>query len=61
MSATSGSRCRTGSRRSSTEKGAAGNIVSAHREYVAGETLAIEITYAHLDGAEPVMIDGRPL
>jgi hypothetical protein len=28
---------------------------------VAGETLALEISYADLDGAEPIMIDGRPL
>ena len=37
------------------------DAVRTHQSYVAGETLAIEITYADLDGAEPVMIDGRPL
>jgi len=31
------------------------------RGYVAGETLAISVSYESLDGAEPVMIDGRPL
>ena len=32
-----------------------------HEAYVAGETLAISVSYESLDGAEPVMIDGRPL
>ena len=35
--------------------------VRTHQEYVAGETLAVEISYADLDGAEPALIDGRPL
>jgi isoleucyl-tRNA synthetase len=37
------------------------DAVRAHQDWVAGEILALEITYADLDGAEPVMIDGRPL
>jgi isoleucyl-tRNA synthetase len=37
------------------------DAVRVHHDYVAGETLALEISYADLDGAEPVMIDGRPL
>ena len=37
------------------------DAVRAHHEYVAGETLALGISYADLDGAEPVMIDGRSL
>ncbi|HEX5191791.1 MAG TPA: isoleucine--tRNA ligase [Solirubrobacteraceae bacterium] len=37
------------------------DAVRAHQEYVAGETLAVEISYADLDGAEPALIDGRPL
>jgi isoleucyl-tRNA synthetase len=37
------------------------DAVRTHHDYVARETLALEITYADLDGAEPVMIDGRAL
>jgi isoleucyl-tRNA synthetase len=37
------------------------DAIRAHQEYVAGETLAVEISYADLDGAEPALIDGRPL
>ena len=37
------------------------DAVRAHHDYVAGETLAVEISYADLDGAEPALIDGRPL
>jgi len=33
----------------------------AHHDYIAGETLASEVSYESLDGAEPVIIDGRPL
>ena len=33
----------------------------AHQGYIAGETLATEVGYEDLDGAEPIMIDGRPL
>jgi isoleucyl-tRNA synthetase len=33
----------------------------AHQAYVAGETLATTVNYESLDGAEPVMIDARPL
>src|SRR5581483_6153804 len=32
-----------------------------HQGYIAGETLATTVGYESLDGAEPVMIDGRPL
>jgi len=32
-----------------------------HENYVAGETLATQIIYESLDGALPVMLDGRPL
>ncbi|MGI8713271.1 MAG: isoleucine--tRNA ligase [Solirubrobacteraceae bacterium] len=32
-----------------------------HRSYLAGETLATEVAFEDLDGAAPVMIDGRPL
>jgi isoleucyl-tRNA synthetase len=32
-----------------------------HQDYIAGETLAIQVAYESLDGAEPVSIDGRPL
>jgi isoleucyl-tRNA synthetase len=35
--------------------------VRAHETYVAGETLATQVSYEPLDGADPVMIDGRPL
>jgi isoleucyl-tRNA synthetase len=35
--------------------------VRAHETYVAGETLATQVGYEPLDGADPVMIDGRPL
>ena len=37
------------------------DAVRAHHDYVAGETLALKISYTDLDGAEPVMIDGKPL
>jgi isoleucyl-tRNA synthetase len=33
----------------------------AHENWVAGETLAVEVSYETLDGAEPVRIDGREL
>ncbi len=33
----------------------------AYEAYVSGETLATSISYESLDGAEPVMIDDRPL
>ncbi len=33
----------------------------AHENYIAGETLAIQIHYGSADGAEPVTIDGREL
>ncbi len=32
-----------------------------HEPYIAGETLAVQVSYESLDGAEPVTIDGRPL
>jgi isoleucyl-tRNA synthetase len=32
-----------------------------HRAFLAGETLASQVAYEDLDGAEPVMIGGRPL
>jgi isoleucyl-tRNA synthetase len=32
-----------------------------HERYIAGETLAVQVSYESLDGAEPVSIDGRPL
>jgi isoleucyl-tRNA synthetase len=32
-----------------------------HESYIAGETLAVEISYENLDGAAPVVIDGREL
>jgi isoleucyl-tRNA synthetase len=32
-----------------------------HETYIAGETLATEVSYESLDGADPVTIDGRPL
>jgi len=32
-----------------------------HERYIAGETLAVRVSYESLDGAEPVVIDGRPL
>jgi isoleucyl-tRNA synthetase len=37
------------------------DAVRTHHDYVAGETLAVRISYADLDGAEPVIIDGKPL
>jgi len=37
------------------------DAVRVHQDYVAGETLAVQISYADLDGADPTMIDGRPL
>ncbi len=33
----------------------------AHQDYVAGETLAVAVSYESLDGAAPVLIDGREL
>ena len=33
----------------------------AHQDYIAGEVLATQVTYADLDGTPPVMIDGAPL
>jgi isoleucyl-tRNA synthetase len=33
----------------------------AHETYIAGETLAVQVSYESLDGADPVTIDGRPL
>jgi isoleucyl-tRNA synthetase len=33
----------------------------AYQDYIAGETLATEVSYESLDGAEPVRIDGREL
>jgi isoleucyl-tRNA synthetase len=33
----------------------------AHERYIAGETLAVQVSYESSDGAEPVMIDGRAL
>jgi isoleucyl-tRNA synthetase len=33
----------------------------AHQEYIARETLATQVAYERLDGAEPVAIDGRRL
>jgi isoleucyl-tRNA synthetase len=33
----------------------------AHQAYVAGETLALQVSFEGLDGAAPVMIDGREL
>jgi isoleucyl-tRNA synthetase len=32
-----------------------------HETYIAGETLAVQVSYESLDGADPVTIDGRPL
>jgi isoleucyl-tRNA synthetase len=33
----------------------------AYEDYIAGETLATQVSYDPLDGAEPVKIDGREL
>jgi isoleucyl-tRNA synthetase len=33
----------------------------AHEEYIAGETLALTVSYESLNGAQPVVIDGREL
>jgi isoleucyl-tRNA synthetase len=33
----------------------------SHEPYVAGETLAVEVTYNAAEGAEPLRIDGREL
>jgi isoleucyl-tRNA synthetase len=33
----------------------------SHQDYIAGETLAVEVSYESLDGAEPVRIDGLEL
>jgi isoleucyl-tRNA synthetase len=35
--------------------------VRAHETYVAGETLATQVSYESLDGANPMVIDGRSL
>jgi len=35
--------------------------IRAYETYVAGETLATQVSYESLDGAEPVIIDDRPL
>jgi isoleucyl-tRNA synthetase len=32
-----------------------------HQSYIAGETLAVEVSYESLDGLEPVTVDGREL
>ena len=32
-----------------------------HQEYIAGETLAVQVSYESLNGAQPVTIDGREL
>jgi isoleucyl-tRNA synthetase len=38
------------------------DAIRAHQDYLAGETLAVEVAYGGLDGTvDPVMIDGRPL
>jgi isoleucyl-tRNA synthetase len=37
------------------------DAVRTHQEWVAREILALEITFTDLDGAEPVVVDGRPL
>jgi isoleucyl-tRNA synthetase len=37
------------------------NAARAHQDYIAGETLAVEVSYESLDGAEPVKIDGLAL
>jgi isoleucyl-tRNA synthetase len=37
------------------------NAARAHQDYIAGETLAVQVAYESLDGAEPVTIDGLPL
>jgi isoleucyl-tRNA synthetase len=33
----------------------------SHETYIAGETLAVNVSYESLDGAQPVTIDGRTL
>ncbi len=37
------------------------NAARAHQDYIAGETLAVEVSYESLDGAEPITIDGLAL
>jgi isoleucyl-tRNA synthetase len=37
------------------------DAIRAYETYVAGETLATQVSYESLDGAEPVIIDDRPL
>jgi isoleucyl-tRNA synthetase len=37
------------------------DAVRAHQDYIAGETLAVEVRYESVDEAEPVVIDGRQL
>jgi isoleucyl-tRNA synthetase len=32
-----------------------------HQAYIAGETLATTVSYESLDGAQPVLIEERPL
>jgi isoleucyl-tRNA synthetase len=33
----------------------------AHQDYIAGETLAMQVNYERLDSVAPVVIDGREL
>jgi isoleucyl-tRNA synthetase len=33
----------------------------AHQEYIAGEVLALEVSYAALEGVAPVIVDGLQL
>ena len=33
----------------------------AHQDYIAGETLAVEVSYEPLDGIPPVKVDGLAL
>ena len=33
----------------------------AHQDYIAGETLAVQVSYEGLNGTAPVTIDGREL
>ena len=33
----------------------------AYQDYIAAETLAVQVSYESLDGSEPVTIDGREL
>jgi hypothetical protein len=41
-----------------------GGLVAAartHQDYISGETLAVDVSYESLDGAQPALIDGREL